>query len=137
VALEYEARSWFDNLFWSARPLFSLSGRIWNPPVDVSDGPDHVFVRMEIAGVQPENLSVVVDKNHLIIRGYRGDRTPTEGEEPQIIEIRHGRFERVIHLPSNIFEDGIHASYREGFLDIWVPKGEAQGKSFRIPIREG
>jgi len=127
----------FDHFFWSAKPLFSLSSRIWNPPVDISETPDRVLIRMEVACVRPSDFSVTVDKGNLYIRGHRRHRPPGKDEDFHVMEISYGCFERVFRLPDGIVEDGIVASYREGFLDIEIPKGASKGSTIKIPIRKG
>jgi len=92
---------------------------------------------MEVAGVRPADLSVVFDRGHLIIRGRRYDRAPAEQEEFHVKEIRYGCFERIFRLPDNIESSGIEANYREGFLDIEIPRGKGARASVSITIKEG
>lgn len=135
--LGFESLTLFDHFFMSSRPMFSLSGRIWNPPVNVSETPDGILVRMEIAGIRPSDLSVTVEQGVLVLRGHRYEPAPAEQEEFHLMEIRHGGFERAFRLSSNIAEDGIKAYYQNGFLEIEIPKGTAKGNSVRVPIRIG
>jgi len=136
VAPSHETWNLLDHFFSSQRPLFSLSTRVWNPPVDVSETADHVFIRMEIAGVQPSDLSVTAERGFLTIRGRRCDHPPAEHKKFHLMEIRYGVFERVFRLPHDIIEDEIHASYHDGFLDIEIQKGMGTGKTIRITVRE-
>jgi len=133
------AGSWnlFDHILWSTRPLFSLSRRSWNPPADVSETPERLYIHMDIAGVSPDGLSVTLEHGNLIIRGKRCHRSPGEEEEFHVMEIRYGCFERVFRLPVSVVEDGIRASYRDGLLDIEIPKGRGEGKVVNITVREG
>lgn len=125
-----------DHYFSSQRPMFSLSRGVWNPPVDISETADRVIVRMEIAGVRLGDLTVSVERSVLTIRGRRTDRVPESDETVHIMEIRYGRFERSFRLPENLSEDGIEARFRDGFLDIEIPKGRSRGRSRRIEIHE-
>jgi len=143
MAFRYGSWNLLDHFFLSPRPMFSLSARIWNPPVDVSETSDHISIRMEIAGVRPSDLSVTMEHGILIIRGQRCivrgrrcDRPSAQREEFHLMEIRHGHFERAFRLSGAVVESGIKASYRDGFLDIEVPKGAGKGKSVTIKVRE-
>jgi len=131
-----EAWCLLDNFFSSPGPLYSLSTRIWSPPVDISELPDRIFIRMEIAGIRREELSVVLEQDVLVIRGRRQDRLPGDGQTYHIMEVRYGCFERSFRLPRTIEPEGIRARYRDGFLDIEVPNGAGAPKSIQIPIRE-
>lgn len=127
----------FDNFFQPERRLFSLSPSAWNPPVDVSETPERIYIRMEIAGVRREDLSVTVERGVLIIRGKRYNRAPAEQEEFHIMEIGYGNFERVFRLPPGIDESHICATYRDGFLDIEIAKTPASSRSITVTVRDG
>jgi HSP20 family protein len=91
---------------------------------------------MDIAGVGPEGLSVLLEHGNLIVRGRRCHRPPGEQEEFHLMEIRYGCFERVFRLPGSVVEEDIRASYHDGFLDIEIPKGTGEGKVVNITVRE-
>jgi len=135
---DLDFRSWdlFDSFFLSPRPAFSLSRKVWNPPVDISEAADCILIRMEIAGIRPDDLSVTFEQGVLIIRGRRYERAPGEKEMFHLMEIHHGPFERAFRLSRNIVEDEIKAYYHDGFLDIEIPKGKPKGNSVKINVRE-
>jgi len=136
AAYAYGSWNLLDHFFLSPRPLFSLSGKIWNPPVNLSETADRVLIRMEIAGMRPPCLSVIIERGVLVIRGKRCDRAPQDAEEYHLMEIRHGCFERAFRIAGAIMEDQITASYHDGFLDVEIPKGPGQGKSVTILVKE-
>lgn len=104
--------------------------------MDISESPERLFIRMEVAGVRPRDLAVTIEDGILAIRGRRCGHTPTEQEKFHLMEIRYGGFERVFRLPHDIAEDDIHASYHDGFLDIEIPKGTGTGRNITITVRE-
>ena len=93
-----EFKALFDNYFSSQRPLFSLSGKMWNPPTDVYETSDSIVVKMEIAGVRQDKLEISLEENFLIIRGCRHEEHPLPKENYHLMEIRYGRFERVFPM---------------------------------------
>ena len=135
AAYGYGSWNLLDHLFLSPRPLFSLSGRIWNPPVNISETPDRILIRMEIAGIHPKCLSVTIEHGVLFIRGHRCDRTPADQEEFHLVEIRHGEFERAFRLSGAFDEERIQAFYQSGFLDIEIPKGKGKGRSVKVKVQ--
>lgn len=127
-------RTLLDNVFSGARPLFSLSDKIWNPPTDVYEGEDALFVKMEIAGVKEENLQISVENNLLIIRGGRMENHPAPKQNYHLMEIHYGKFERVFRLPGGLHSRDIVAEYRQGFLCIRIPKRADARADIKVEI---
>jgi HSP20 family protein len=104
-----------ENFFSSQRPLFSLSEKVWNPPTDVFEMEETVYVKIEIAGVRDQDLDIAIDKNLLRVRGQRSDQTLSDCKASyHLMEIRYGSFERVFGLPAKLDLDAVTASYRDG-----------------------
>lgn len=113
------------------RRLFELpdsAQEFWLPKADVYETENDLVVRVEIAGVQRESLSVVLsaDRRILSIRGNRAE--PHIDDRKKIryyqLEVYFGSFERDIPLPREIEvdPDRLSARYREGFLIVNLPK---------------
>jgi HSP20 family protein len=79
----------------------------WEPPVDVYETEDEFIILMALPGVSPENVSIILEDNRLLISGRRN--LPIRGEALiRRLEIPYGRFERDIELPPGYFEVGAH-----------------------------
>lgn len=95
----------------------------WEPPTDVLDLGDAILVRLEVAGIAPEDLSIEIYGQDLWIRGRR-----QEPEEKKFrvlhMEIYYGPFAKKIHLPYRIDVGRTEASLRQGFVEIFLPKVE-------------
>jgi HSP20 family molecular chaperone IbpA len=81
----------------------SQSGPMWEPPVDIFETKDELLIWVALPGVDPGNISVIVDNDALAIVGER----PLAAKTSAIIrrlEIPHGRFERRINLKGGHFE---------------------------------
>lgn len=102
--------------------------KIWRPPTDVYETDDCVVVKVEIAGVAKEDLSIVLDAKRLIIGGVRHDPAAKLGY--QQMEILYGPFETDVHIPRAIDEEGIEATYQDGFLLVRLPKAQSR----RVPV---
>jgi len=93
---------------------------IWRPPTDVYETDDTIVVRMEIAGMNDADFTVILEDRFLLIRGVRSDTL--ERRAYQQMEIPFGEFVSEIGLPGPVAVDEIEAVYRDGFLRIVFPK---------------
>jgi HSP20 family protein len=86
------------------RPGEIGSRAVWEPPVDIFESEDELWIVAALPGVEPSRLDIAVEAGVLIIAGER--RTPTLQRAAAIhrLEIPHGRFERRIALPAARFE---------------------------------
>ncbi|MCW8194306.1 Hsp20/alpha crystallin family protein [Proteobacteria bacterium 005FR1] len=98
---------------------------LWKPPADVLHLGERWFIKLEVAGVCPEEVEIVVHRNTLRIRGCRRDMLLEEGYFYHSLEISYSRFERIVELPFTIATDSIRWEYREGMLLIQLQKEDA------------
>ncbi len=99
----------------------------WVPNTDVCEGPDNAVVKVELPGVTPENLELLLDERSLIIRGVRPDPACEEsaaGYRFRQLEIQYGVFHRVIPLPYLVDGENIAAHLRNGILEIRLPRAQ-------------
>ncbi|HJS18591.1 MAG TPA: Hsp20/alpha crystallin family protein [Anaerolineales bacterium] len=110
-----------DVLLASRWPVHS---NVWTPPTDVYEADANLIVKLEIAGVREEDIEVTVEEQVLLIRGNRLDQN--ERRAYHQMEIRFGKFEIAIGLPSDINVEESSAHYKDGFLTIILPKKQAK-----------
>lgn len=107
----------------------------WVPPVDVAETQDRILVRAEVPGVRQEDIQVEFENGLLTIRGERKIEKH-EGVTWHRVERIYGNFSRSFTLPRTVDPEKIAASYREGILEIEVPKKEeAKPKQIRIAVQ--
>lgn len=123
----------FERLVRQAKSFSLLADNVWRPALDVYETPEAVVILMEIAGVRREDFEIVLEQDYLRIRGQRKDLSDQQKVRLHQMEIDYGMFERVVHLSIPYQEDGISASYSDGFLKIKVPK-ETEQPSGKIDI---
>ena len=104
---------------------WQVHSSIWMPPTDVYETESSLIVNVEVAGMREEDFEVVVEEQILMIRGVRGT-DQTERRAYHQMEIRSGKFEIAIGLPSGINLDEASAEYNHGFLTINFPKMQAK-----------
>jgi HSP20 family protein len=116
----------FERLIRQAKSFSLLADNVWRPALDVYETADAVILLMEIAGVNREDFEIVLERDYLVIRGQRRDLSSEHKVRLHQMEIDYGVFERAVHLSIPYQEDGISASYEDGFLKITIPKKAAQ-----------
>ena len=98
------------------------SGIEWVPNTDVYEGSSSLIIRMEIAGVDREDIQITISDRHLVVSGRRANPRRTVGCRFRQMEIDYGRFERRITLPRTVDGNNAKANYHNGFLRIELPK---------------
>jgi HSP20 family protein len=115
-----------------------LRGRGFSPSVDVyySDDPPRAVVKVDLAGVDIDDVGLEVRGRQLIIAG---ERRPDEaaGRLYQQIEIEHGPFRRIVELGADVVAEEARASYEDGVLEVQVPLAQREETPRRVPIEEG
>jgi HSP20 family protein len=94
----------------------------FRPATDVYETREGIVVQMELAGVQPEDIRLVVDGEYLQITGRREPPQPDPPERYLQMEIPRGRFERVLRLGVPYDPDGVRASVEAGVLRVVLPR---------------
>jgi HSP20 family protein len=97
-----------------------LRPHTWSPPTDVYETDEHIVVRIEIAGLDEDAFTVVINGRYLQVRGVRLD-TPERRAYHQM-EIRFGEFACEVELPHPVVAEETQAIYLNGILNIWLPK---------------
>ncbi len=92
----------------------------WRPPTDVYETEEALVVRVEVAGMRPEEIAISLDDRLLTIHGVRAD----QGERRAFhqMEVTFGEFSSQVSLPAAINPKRVEAEYRQGFLIIRLPK---------------
>lgn len=119
--LEAEVQRIFRDMFSTEPRAAFASTQKWSPPTDVFRTPEGIVVRMELAGLQREEIDITFKDKALIVRGVRNDNFEEPKEAFWQLEIAHGPFERVVTLPAEVDSDKIDARYEQGLLVIKLP----------------
>ena len=117
------------------RPTF---GNLWSPQVEIFERGNSLVVRADLPGMSRENVDVELDEDALIIRGERRSDIEDEDEGFYRSERSYGSFYRAIPLPEGIDASACNASFRDGVLEVTLPKPPQQPtRSRRIDVRGG
>lgn len=115
----------FDRYANSRREQGKEAGKTeWLPLVDIYEAGDKFMVRAELPGVDKEDVSVSVDDHVLTLKGQKQFVEAKEGEKWKRVETSYGEFTRSFSLPEEIDVDNISAAYKNGVLELSIPKVE-------------
>jgi HSP20 family protein len=116
--------------------LFEGNGgqtQAWIPTLDAWETGSELVYAFDLPGIAQEAISVEVEDGTLTVSAERTRSSEVSDEDYHLVERRHGSFVRSVGLPQGVTEDSITASYKDGVLEIHVPKPE-QPKPKKIAI---
>ncbi|MBU1075650.1 MAG: Hsp20/alpha crystallin family protein [Spirochaetes bacterium] len=123
--MDEEVKQIFYDFFSNENPYLIAAETHWRPNIDMYRTEKGIIIKAEIAGVKQKSIKILFENNRLKIKGVRHDYSIPDQLTCQQIEISYGDFERNIRLdyPDNkrIDEKKINASYKDGFLLIYLP----------------
>lgn len=107
----------------------------WAPAVDVAEDKDHILVKVEVPGMEEKDLRVNFEDGLLTISGERQFERKDDRNYHRI-ERSYGSFVRTFSLPRTVDANAITAEYKNGVLEIAIPKKE-EAKPRQIQINVG
>ena len=107
------------------------SGRLWCPAADVYRSKEGWIVKVDLAGVQPHDVEVIIDGDLLRISGSRRDGTCGEGVSHYQLEITYSRFEKMIRFPRSIEHASIERDYHDGLLILHLREEREESEQAR------
>jgi HSP20 family protein len=123
----------FDETFGRGRQQTTTT--VWYPPVDILESKDAYLIRAELPGMKKEDFNLEVKDGALTLSGERKFEEPANGVEYHRVERAAGKFSRSFHLPQTVKHDGIKAMYRDGILEVHVPKAdEAKPRQITVNV---
>ncbi|MGE5302764.1 MAG: Hsp20/alpha crystallin family protein [Alphaproteobacteria bacterium] len=96
----------------------------WSPAMDILESNDAYIIRADLPGFEKDALNVEIKDGTLTLSGQRKSEELAEGVQYRSVERVRGKFVRSVILPKTVNADGIQASYKDGILEIQVPKAE-------------
>ena len=141
-----EVEKWFEEFleepflprawrrFPSLKKLKEFEGM--SPAVDMYDKKDEIVVKAEIPGVPKENVKISLSDNTLTIKGEMKKEEEVKEEDYYYAERSYGSFARALSLPAKVKADKIKANFKDGILEIHLPKSEeAKPKEIKIDVK--
>lgn len=125
--LQRDMNRLFDSLVRSSeKESNGGSGITFMPAAEMEETPEAIHLRLEVPGMETKDLDVQVTAEAVAISGERKSEVKTEEQGMTRSEFRYGSFRRVIPLPTKIKNDQVQAEYKNGVLNLTLPKAEAE-----------
>ncbi|HZP42428.1 MAG TPA: Hsp20/alpha crystallin family protein [Candidatus Binatia bacterium] len=124
----------FDELFreFFRRPMVE-EGAPLEPAVDVAESDGEVIVKMEVPGVEKDQLHLTVSDDELTVRGETRKESEEKRKRYYRREIHYGAFQRSVPLPVEVDAAKAHAELQNGVLRVSLPKSR-QPKAREIEV---
>jgi len=105
----------------------------WSPAVDIFETEGEIVVKAELPGMERKDITLHLENNVLTLRGERKFEKETKDENYHRIERSYGAFSRSFSIPATVDDENIRAEYKDGVLNIVLPKKEqARPKQIKI-----
>lgn len=98
----------------------------WKPLINIFEKGNSLIILIEAAGVKPENIKIIIERNILTISGKREDPFSKGQRNFYSMEIAFGTFERRISLPYSTDAEKAVVKKEDGFIQITLPKFEEE-----------
>lgn len=134
-SLQREMNRVFDSFFHGVDEPGLLNGT-WIPAVDVAEGDDAYTVKMELPGVNKDDVKITLESNVLTIRGEKKAESAVNEKNFHRTERSYGSFQRSFTLPTSVKNERIDAVYKDGILTVSLPKAEeAKPKQIEVKVK--
>jgi HSP20 family protein len=105
----------------------------WKPLLDVVETKDGISLKMDVPGVKQEDINISIEDNMLTVKGERKNESEVSEEGFTRFERSYGAYQRSVALPPTVDTDQVKATYKDGVLEIQLPKKEeARPKAIKV-----
>ena len=117
--------------------VFPSEEMVWAPAIDVLEEEDKFLVKVELPGVNEDDVHVSIAGGTLTIEGEKNAESEVKKKGYYYSETSYGSFSRSVTIPSTVDASKIEASYDKGILDITLPKApEVKPKKITVKKKE-
>ena len=137
VDIQGDVNRLLDNFMGRAFNGEMAKGRTWLPAVDMHETKDSVVLKVELPGVREKDVAVSITGDLLSIKGER--RWDDESTDQKFLHVErvYGQFERLVQLPMAVQADKVKATYRDGVLEVTLPKAEElKPREIKIDVQQ-
>jgi HSP20 family protein len=123
----------FEATLSRSRTVEGIAASTWAPAVDIYETREQIVLKADLAGLTREDVDIRVQNTILTLRGERRFAKDVQEENYLRLERVYGAFERTFALPATVQADGIRATFKDGVLEVSIPKAEeANPRRIRI-----
>ncbi len=126
--------SFFDRFFND--DFFGVKGESnFTPQVDISESEKEFEIQFALPGMKKEDIKIDLNDDRLTVSGERKLKNEKNEKNYHSVESYYGAFNRSFYLPDNVNVEKVDASYRDGVLNIVLPKDEKKVSKKTILIK--
>jgi len=121
--------------WWPDRWFRTDEMEVRAPVVDVFEDKNDIVIKAELPGMDKDNIEVNLTDNTLTIKGEKKKEEEVKEENYYRCERAYGSFVRSVELPKAVHADKVKASFKNGILEVRVPKTEeAKAKEIKVKV---
>jgi len=125
----------FNEFDWGHQDAEGLDDTTWTPKVDIYETDNSYVLNAELPGLTKEEINIDVNDNTLTLKGEKKFEEKVEKDNYVRVERHYGSFSRSFVLSEDVNPEAIKASYKEGVLELTLPKKEeAKPKEIKVEI---
>lgn len=133
--LEKEFNRFLESSFELLPERVSKEGT-WLPSLDISEDKENIVIKVDLPGVKQNDIDISIHGNILTIKGERKREEESKDRNYHRIERFFGSFVRSLSLPQYVDTNKVKASYKDGVLEITIPKTEeAKPKQIKVEVK--
>jgi HSP20 family protein len=107
----------------------------WMPAVDIHETEDGYIVKADLPGMKKEDIQIDLKNSTLTLKGEKKFEETVSKDNYVRTERAYGTFVRSFTLPHNVDAEKIRASYKDGVLELALPKKEeAKPKQIKVEV---
>lgn len=129
----------FDRMFGDALSRLrgeTIEGSAWLPAVDIVEDEDNIVLKADLPGIDAKDVDIQVENGTLTLRGERKFEKDVKEDNFRRIERAYGSFVRSFTLPTTVDSEKVQAEYRNGVLELRLPKrAEAKPKQIKVAVK--
>lgn len=133
-SLQRQMNQLFDEVFL---PSDGQNRQTINPVAELTETDDSYVLKLELPGMNIDDLDIQATKDSVSITGERQDTHNHETDGYRRTEFRYGKFQRVVPIPAGIQNTKVSAEYKDGILVLNLPKAEeAKNKVVKVLLNK-
>ncbi|MHB8108448.1 MAG: Hsp20/alpha crystallin family protein [Syntrophorhabdaceae bacterium] len=126
----------FDDFFGDVR-IGGIPETKWLPAVDILETENDITVKMDVPAINPDDISIIVSGDTVTIEGERKREENQTQAEYYYTERAFGSFVRTVRLPEDVLGDKASAMYKDGVLNVIMPKSRRQSaREIKITVED-
>ena len=114
----------------------AIEDAAWSPAVDIVETENDIVLRADLPGVDPKDVVIQVENGTLTLKGERKFESDVKEDDYCRVERVYGSFLRSFALPPTVDAEKVEAEYRNGVLELKLPKRpEAKPKQIKVAVK--